>query len=124
MGSLSTLLVLVVLFCFLVVPSLSFGNLFGGVKNTSNSGGTDNLIICTVRYAVHYSRVYDTILVDKVSLGLLRVSLMMSVQCHPTTANNCHHGGGGGQSCQTHTEKKCSSKMETVTNLLFPLYIL
>ena len=130
MGSLSTLLVLVVLFCFLVVPSLSFGNLFGGVKNTSNSGGTDNLIICTVRYTVHYSRVYDTILVDKVSPGLLRVSLMMSVQCHPTTANNCHQSGssgyegGGGQSCQTHTEKKCSSKMETVTNLLFPLYIL
>ena len=123
MGSLSTLLVLVVLFCSLVVPSLSFGNLFGGVKNTSNSGGTDNLIICTVRYAVHYSRVYDTILVDKVSPGLLRVSLMMSVQCHPTTANNCHHGGGGGQSCQTHTEKKCSSKMETVTTLLLHLYI-
>ena len=123
MGSLSTLLVLVVLFCSLVVPSLSFGNLFGGVKNTSNSGGTDNLIICTVRYTVHYSRVYDTILVDKVSPGLLRVSLMMSVQCHPTTANHCHHGGGGGQSCQTHTEKKCSSKMETVTTLLLHLYI-
>ena len=65
MASLSALIV-VVLFCSIVDPSKSLANLFGGLKNSSKSGGTDNLIICTVRYAVHYSRVYDTILVDKV----------------------------------------------------------
>ena len=44
--------------------SLSLSNLFGGLKN--QTGGADNLIICTIRYAVHYTRVYDTVLVDKV----------------------------------------------------------
>ena len=56
----------VAIFLFLFLhSSLSLSNLFGGLKNKTG-GGADNLIICTIRYAVHYTRVYDTVLVDKV----------------------------------------------------------
>ena len=67
MASLSALLV-AILFCYIVDPSESLANLFSGLKNSNKSGATDNLIICTVRYQVHYSRVYDTVLVDKVEV--------------------------------------------------------
>ena len=67
MGSHSTLSSLsVTIFLLLSLDSsLSLSSLFGGLKNQTG-GGADNLIICTIRYAVHYTRVYDTVLVDKV----------------------------------------------------------
>ena len=67
MGSLSSLspLRLPIFLFFIADSSLSLSNLFGGLKNQT-SGGADNLIICTIRYQVHYTRVYDTVLVDKV----------------------------------------------------------
>ena len=65
MGSLSLSSLRVAIFLFFIADSsLSLSNLFGGLKNQTS--GADNLIICTIRYAVHYTRVYDTVLVDKV----------------------------------------------------------
>ena len=63
MGPLPSLRVAICLFLTLD-SSLSLSNLFGGLKNKTS--GADNLIICTIRYPVHYTRVYDTVLVDKV----------------------------------------------------------
>jgi len=85
------------------VHGLGLGQLLGGLKGGSSSGAND-MILCTVRHNVHYATIYDSVLVNK---------------CHPT--NTCGSGsgggygkGGGGGGCQTVTEKKCTSKIETV----------
>ena len=83
-------------------------SLFGdkGSKDSNN-----NMILCTVRHSVHYSRVYDTVLVNKVKNGSKNPpsrKIYTSFKCHPTTTSSCGKGGSCG------TQKKCTSKIETV----------
>ena len=40
-------------------------SLFGD-KGSDGSDSKNNMILCTVRHSVHYARVYDTVLVNKV----------------------------------------------------------
>ena len=43
-------------------------SLFGDKTSGGSSASSTNMILCTVRHAVHYARVYDTVLVNKVGL--------------------------------------------------------
>ena len=90
MGSLSSLspLRLPIFLFFIADSSLSLSNLFGGLKNQT-SGGADNLIICTIRYQVHYTRVYDTVLVDKV--GRLAVIAVAGNLIKPAAVSSHHN---------------------------------
>ena len=50
----------------------SLNSLFGD-KGSGASGSKDNMILCTVRHSVHYARVYDTVLVNKVLLTQMTI---------------------------------------------------
>ena len=55
------------------ISGLGLSQLLGGLKPSnsgSNTGASNpNMILCTVRHAVHYAQVYDTVLVDKVNMN-------------------------------------------------------
>lgn len=58
----------------LCLTSLSHGlgslnSLFGDKGSSDSSASNNNMILCTVRHSVHYARVYDTVLVNKVENG-------------------------------------------------------
>ena len=54
------------------INGLGLSQLLSGLKpsnSASNSATESNMILCTVRHAVHYAQVYDTVLVDKVKIN-------------------------------------------------------
>ena len=90
----------------------SLNSLFGDKGSSDSSASQNNMILCTVRHSVHYARVYDTVLVNKVLMTKwlnlpTQYNILISsiVKCHPTSGK----GGSSG------TEKKCTSKIETVS---------